>query len=67
MCVCLCVGRLEGGMGDRDVKEERWPKRAGGMRRQREVLSGEIQTRVTENGNAKKLNTLQKLEKRTEN
>lgn len=67
MCVCLCVGRLEGGMGDRDVKEERWPKRAGGMRIQREVLSGEIQTRVTENGNAKKLNTLQKLEKRTEN
>lgn len=26
VCDCLCVGRLEGGMGDRDVKEERWPE-----------------------------------------
>lgn len=22
--ICLCVGRLEGGMGDRDEEEERW-------------------------------------------
>lgn len=25
VCVCVCVGPLEGGMGGRDVKEERWP------------------------------------------
>lgn len=25
LCVCVCVRGLEGGMGDRDVKEKRWP------------------------------------------
>ena len=37
VCVCLCVGRLEGGMGDRDVKEERWPE----SRRDEETQGGE--------------------------
>lgn len=27
VCVRLCVGRLQEGMKDRDVKEERWPER----------------------------------------
>lgn len=41
--VCVCVGRLEGGMGDRDVKEERWPvSRRDEETKKERVLCGEI-------------------------